>query len=72
MSDEKELLRESMNGEQQIALKLERELASLKYKEISNSIAHIEVFLDKFMNDHKPQDLENVYYHIGAIKGALK
>lgn len=72
MSDDKELQREKTKGEQAVFQKIQRETEKLKRDEIQNSITHLEISLEKFLYEHKPADLENVYWHIGAINGALK
>lgn len=69
---EKDLRTELRSGERTIMQNLNKSAEQKMKQEIQNSIFHIEASLEKFLKDGKESDLKNVYWHIGAIQGAIR
>lgn len=67
-----DLERTSRKAQLAIESKIEREINKLKKDEISNSINHLEISLEKYLKAGADIEIDNVYYHIGAIKAAIK
>ena len=71
------------NGEKVVATKIREDLRDLQRTQVFSSVSHIELSMDKAIEQlHKIEidttnkdlwnHLDNIYWHIGAIKGACK
>jgi len=73
-----EFNRRALNAETRARISKERELIKISNSEVSSSIDHLHLSLEKFLErldsdlvqKHK-EHVDNVYYHIGNIKGYL-
>lgn len=70
--EENNYFRTRLKAENQIFNKIQNEINEAKFKQIHNSIAHLEISLEKYLKDNNRSDINNVYYHIGAIIGACR
>ncbi len=74
MSDEelKKLGRTLRSAQLSIEHNLARQTDNLKKDQIANSINHLQISLEKYLKSAVIHELDNVYYHIGAIVAAAK
>jgi hypothetical protein len=78
MDELKEFERTGIKAELNIKQKMKDEVQKAVMVQIASSINHLEISLDKFLQNTKSeelhlnkQEIDNIYYHIGAIKGCL-
>ena len=78
MSEKKEFQRTMRSAEKSIKDGLEATKLGNAKSQIHNSCTHLEISLEKFLENTTVDELQlnrehidNIYYHLGAIKGCL-
>lgn len=67
-----ETARQMMNAEKFIRSKLTKDFDNQKFKVIWEASLNLEAALNEYIKESKPKELENVFWHIGFIRGACE